>query len=231
MAVLFRGESVVFALSGAALLFLGSTAFNRVADDSKTLPSLVGKGDYSFAGFAFQTFGTGGGYSRNAAATMESDQLTGTLCHVLLMTHLCKESLCTRIYLDEQKANCYAHSEVQIMNPLDYVAKIDNAIPILSGGDSAHLWAAVDGLSFDSEEIRQPWFWFSGLCREVMKFLEGFPELEPHERQIVCDFRMYPIRKRIEQAEAAFRSYEEMLENANEWSPALSALTASDPSS
>jgi hypothetical protein len=35
-------------------------------------------------------------------------------------------------------------------------------------------------------------------------------------------FVMYPIRERIERAEAAFCSYNEMLEKAQEWCPALS---------
>lgn len=97
----------------------------------------------------------------------------------------------------------------------DYVIKINNAIPM------AHLWATVDGLSFDAEEIRQRWFRYNDFYREVMKCSEGFSELEPHERRIICDFVMYPIRERIERTEAAFRCYNEMLEKAKEWFPAL----------
>jgi hypothetical protein len=111
----------------------------------------------------------------------------------------------------------------------DYVGKINNAISMLSDSYAAHLWATVDGLSFDAEEILQPWFWYSNFCREVMKCSEGFPELEPHERRLICDFVMYPIRERIERAEAEFRCYNEILEKAKEWSSALSVLTATDP--
>jgi hypothetical protein len=99
---------------------------------------------------------------------------------------------------------------------LDYVVKINNAIPMLSESYAAHLWATVDGLSFDAEEILQPWSWYNDFYREVMKCSEGFPELEPHERRIICDFVMYPIRERIERAEAKFRCYNEMLEIARE---------------
>lgn len=114
------------------------------------------------------------------------------------------------------------------MTLLDYVVKINSAVPMLSDSYAAHLWATVDGLSFDAEEIRQPWFWYSSFYREVMNCSEGFPELGPHERRIISDFVMFPIRRRIERAEAAFRCYSEMLENAKAWSPVPPALAASD---
>jgi len=117
------------------------------------------------------------------------------------------------------------------MTLLDYVAKINNAIPMLSDSYAAHLWATVDGLSFHAEEIRQPWFWYDDFYREVMKCSEMFPEVKPHERRIICDFVMHPIRERIERAEAEFRCYNEILEKAEEWSPALLILTATDPMS
>jgi hypothetical protein len=52
-------------------------------------------------------------------------------------------------------------------------------------------------------------------------------EMNSHERVIFSDERMFRLRKRIERAEAEFRCYNEMLEKAQEWSPALSVLTAS----
>jgi len=116
------------------------------------------------------------------------------------------------------------------MNLLEGVNRLENEFDILSFTHASYLWAKLDGMPFTEEGMQQRWEWCNDLYRRLMKCLEReFPKLKQHERQIVCDFRMHPIREHVERTESEFRCYREILEKAKEWSPALSVLIATDP--
>jgi hypothetical protein len=94
------------------------------------------------------------------------------------------------------------------MDLLDYVAKINNAIPMLSDSYSAHLWATLDGMSFDAEGMQVRRVWYNDQHEKIMEFLAwDCPELAQRDRLIVCDLRMSEIRERIIRKEAEFRCY------------------------
>jgi hypothetical protein len=116
----------------------------------------------------------------------------------------------------ERKANLlYAFRRLEITP--DRLTTI-NTLSVLSD----YLEARLDETPFETnEEVRQVWHFYDDFYRAVM-------EMKSHERVIFSDERMFRLRKRIERAEAEFRCYNEMLEKkAQEWSPALSVLTAS----
>jgi hypothetical protein len=97
------------------------------------------------------------------------------------------------------------------MNLLEGVNKLDNEFNILSFTHADSLWAKLDGMPFDEEGMQQRWEWCDDLYRRLMKCLEReFPKLEKGERQIICDFRMYPIREHVERTEAEFGCYREV---------------------
>jgi hypothetical protein len=89
-----------------------------------------------------------------------------------------------------------------------------NTLSVLSD----YLEARLQETPFETnEEVRQVWHLYDDYYRALMEMKRGTSS----------DERMYGLRKRIERAEAEFRCYSEMLEGAQEWSSALSVLTAS----
>ena len=100
------------------------------------------------------------------------------------------------------------------MNLLDYVCKISNAINMLSDSHAAHLWAALDGMSFDEEGMQRRRDWYNDQHEKVMEFLvQECQELQQQDRLIICDLRMGEILEHIMQTEAEFRCYRELQES------------------
>jgi hypothetical protein len=109
------------------------------------------------------------------------------------------------------------------MTLLDYEERINSAINMLSYSHSAHLWATLDGMSFDAEGMQRRRDWYNGQHAKIMEFLErDCPELERRDRLTICDLRMDAVREHIEQTEAEFGCYCSILDESYEWQRALS---------
>jgi hypothetical protein len=100
------------------------------------------------------------------------------------------------------------------MKLLDYVGKINNAINILSDSHAAHLWATLDGMSFDEGGMQRRRDWYNDQYEKVMEFLVGAcQELQQRDRLVICDLRMAEIREHIARTEAEFSCYREVQES------------------
>jgi len=98
------------------------------------------------------------------------------------------------------------------MTILDGLREIESAFPVFSCSYSGCLRAMLDGMPFDHDGMEHRRKLHNILCQNIEEFLEQFPELEEHDRQIVCDLQMSPIRAHILQTKREFDCYREIMD-------------------